>query len=254
LDQSIRIVQASIDVLTELGFLSSCETMITLLQAIKSARWPTDGPLSILPGVDVDKEKQRLEHANAQPKTLIDATAAAPAVLERALKFAGVSHAAIKRASEPIARLPLLKLDLGAFNALSLTLHLSRQNPARLTQGGIRIFAPRYPKPQTEGFFVILSYSGTDEIIALKRVGWHDPARNNNAGGRGGRGANAAGANSRLHASARISLPPEAQGKKVDVVVHSDSYPGMRWGMQGVEVPMAPLVPAGGKEKEKGGA
>jgi hypothetical protein len=26
----------------------------------------------------------------------------------------------------------------------------------------------------------------------------------------------------------------------------------MEWRMQGVEVPMAPLVPAGGKEKEKG--
>jgi len=53
LDQAIRIIQASIDVLTELGYLSSCLQMISLLQCIKSARWPADYPLSILPGVPV---------------------------------------------------------------------------------------------------------------------------------------------------------------------------------------------------------
>jgi len=36
------IIQASIDVLTELGYLSSCLQMISLLQCIKSARWPAD--------------------------------------------------------------------------------------------------------------------------------------------------------------------------------------------------------------------
>ncbi len=57
LDQSIRIIQASIDVLAELGHLSSCLQMAKLLQCIKSARWPTDPPLSILPGVDPDKPR-----------------------------------------------------------------------------------------------------------------------------------------------------------------------------------------------------
>ena len=56
LDQSSRIIQASSDVLTELGFFSSCRTIMTLLQCVKSARWPDDGPLAILPGVDNEKE------------------------------------------------------------------------------------------------------------------------------------------------------------------------------------------------------
>jgi antiviral helicase SLH1 len=120
-----------------------------------------------------------------------------------------------------------------------------------MQQGGIRIFAPRYPKPQTEGFFAIISYSNTDEIIALKRVNWPDPNRNGSHG-RGGRGANAAGgAHSRLQASTKVSLPPEAQGKRVDISVLSDSYPDMKWKIEGVEVPEAPLVDAYGKGKEK---
>tara|TARA_R110002003_G_scaffold55_5_gene4994 strand:- start:49114 stop:54714 length:5601 start_codon:yes stop_codon:yes gene_type:complete len=248
LDQSIRIVQASIDVLTELGYLSSCEMMITLLQAIKSARWPTDGPLSLFHGIDVDKEKKRLEHPNASPNTLLEATTASPALLEKAAKFAGVAPAMFKTALKPVSQLPVLHLDLGTVNALSISLNLTRQNPARMQQNGIRIFAPRYPKPQTEGFFVILSYSSTDEIIALKRVSWHDPSRNH-GGGRGGR--NAGAANSKLQTSAKIHFPPEAQGKKVDVVVHSDSYLGMKWSVFGIEVPEAPRVEDGGKKNKE---
>jgi antiviral helicase SLH1 len=249
LDQSIRIVQASIDVLTELGYLSSCVMMISLLQAIKSARWPTDGPLSIFPGIEVEQEKKCLEHPKASPRTLIEATTSSHALLEKAARFAGVLPSSFKRFIEPVSRLPILKLDLGVVNALSLSLNLTRQNPAKVQQNGIRIFAPRYPKPQNEGFFVILSYSGTDEIIALKRVGWSDPSRSGAVRGRGGR--NAAAANSRLQASAKIAFPPEAQGKKVDVSVHSDSYPGMRWTIEGIEVPEAPQVDAYGKGKEK---
>lgn len=267
LDQSIRIVQASIDVLTELGYLSSCIAMISLLQAIKSARWPTDGPLSIFPGVDVALENKRMEHPKAQPKSLIEATTASPAVLDKAAKFAGTSAASVN----PISRLPVVKLALGAVNALQLTLDMTRVNPAKFQQNGIRIFAPRYPKPQTEGFFVILAYAGTDEIIALKRVGWSEHgrggggSRGGNRGGsrgdsRGGRGGSRGGmkentnaGSAKLSSSTRISFPPEVQGKKVDVIVLSDSYPGMRWAIEGVEVPEAPRVDVydKGKEKEK---
>lgn len=250
LDQSIRIAQASIDVLTELGYLSSCEQMATLLQAIKSARWPSDGPLSLFPGIDVEKEKERIQHAKAVPKTLIEASTASNAVLEKAARFAGVANAAVRRFVEPVARLPVLKLDLANVTAVGFTLNLTRQNPARSGPGGVRIYAPRYPKPQTEGYFVIVSYAGTDEIIALKRLGW-----NESGGVGGGRGAgkriNAGGA--KLQGSARISLPRDAQGKKADVIVLSDAYLGMKWKLEGVDVPSAPEVEDGKAKGDKAG-
>lgn len=255
LDQSIRIVQASIDVLTELGYLSSCEMMITLLQAIKSARWPTEGPLSILPGVEVDKERKRLDHPQASPRTLVETTRLSTAALEKAVKSAGVPPSTVQHSIEPVSRLPILKLEVGVVNAVMLILNLTRQNPTRLTKGGIRIYAPRYPKPQTEGYFVVVSYASTDEIIALKRVGWHDPQKNDSKAGRRGRNGSAnhtsAGSIERLQTSAKVSFPPEVQGKKVDVTVHSDSYLGMVWKIEGVEVPEAPRVDDSGKGKEK---
>ena len=70
LDQSIRIVQASIDVFTELGYLSSCTVMITLLQCIKSARWPEDGPMSIFPGVNPNMERLRMQAAEPDLQSL----------------------------------------------------------------------------------------------------------------------------------------------------------------------------------------
>ena len=263
LDQSIRIVQASIDVLTELGYASSCAAMITLLTCIKSARWPDDGPLAILPNVSPEEEKKRLEHPRASPRSLQEATTLSTPNLEKALRSAGVVAPMLKRTAEPIARLPVLSVTLGAHNALSLSLNLTRQNHARIQNGGVRIYAPRYPKPQTEGFFVVLAYSSTDELIALKRVGWVDPTRSGGPGGRGrgrgaqkqiasGNGGGGAGGGAKLHASAKMALPPEAQGKKVDVTVYSDSYIGMKWKIEGIEVPMAPVVEDGGKKKEGG--
>ncbi|KAH7138864.1 Sec63 Brl domain-containing protein [Dendryphion nanum] len=233
LDQSIRIVQASIDVLTELGYLSSCEMMVTLLQAIKCGRWPTDGPLSIFQGIDVEKEKKRLEHPQADPKSLVATTTAKPAVLEKAARFAGVAGPMLKKVLEPISRIPQVKLELPNVNAASLSVALSRLNPSKSGPQGIRIYAPRYPKPQTEGYFIIISYSGTDEIVALKRVGWIDTRR---------------GASSKLQTLAKIGLPGEAQGRKLTVSVLSDGYLGMKWQVEGVVVPEAPALEA---RKEK---
>jgi antiviral helicase SLH1 len=194
-------------------------------------------------------ENKRMEHPKVSPKDLIEATSASSAVLERAARFAGTSSSSLSS----ISRLPVIKLGLGAVNALSLTLDMTRMNAAKMQQNGIRIFAPRYPKPQTEGFFVILSYSSTDEIIALKRVGWNDTSRGGGArGGRGGvgKGKESAGP-AKLQSSTKMSLPEEAQGKKVDIHVLSDSYPGMKWGIEGINVPEAPRVDVYNKGKEK---
>jgi antiviral helicase SLH1 len=237
LDQSIRIVQASIDILTELGYLSSCEMMIALLQSIKSARWPDDGPLSMFPNVDVEQEKERIKHPRANPRSLIEASTAPNNVLEKAARFSGVAQPMIGRFMEPVARLPNVKFEVGNTNALAVSVHMVRMNPARTGREGMRIYAPRYPKPQTEGYFVVIGYSGTDEIVALKRVGWNSSGRAGSSG-------------SKQQATARISLPPEAQGRRLDIALLSDAYIGMKWKIESVEVPNAPVV-EDGKEKEK---
>jgi antiviral helicase SLH1 len=92
LDQTIRIIQASIDVLAEKGYLSSVQQMITLMQCVKQARWPDDGPLAQLPGVDVELEKKRMSDTYASPKTIGEAAALPQRGLETIARSIGVRN------------------------------------------------------------------------------------------------------------------------------------------------------------------
>lgn len=232
LDQAIRIIQASIDVLTELGHLQSCRMMMTLLQAVKSARWPEDGPLSILPGVEPDAEKKRLSNkTSAKPISLIAATTAPRVELESALRNLSLPAPTHGKALKALAQLPQLRVNVSDTNPRSLAISLARLNPAQNRE--YNIFAPRYPKPQTEGYFVLVSDAASGDVLGLKRVSWPSPDKL--------RGAAASASVGKPSTRAVVRLPEFKGERKVDVKVVSDSYLGMEWVVEGVEVP-APEV------------
>ena len=233
LDQSIRIIQASIDLLTELGYLSSCTLMMTLLQCIKSARWPDDGPLSILPGVDVEKERQRVKIGESQPHSTSELPALSRSTLTSLLNTLSVSHGFQDQAHKAAAILPNLELKITDVNALGLTATITRLNPS--TQVEYRIYSPKFPKPQSEGYFLVVADTAADEILALKRISW--PQQGNIARG--------------VKAISRtvIKLLPEGRARTTDVLVISDAYVGMVWKFEGVEVPGAPTVEMEGVKK-----
>jgi len=52
LDQSIRILQAMIDISAEAGYLVLCLRLVQLMQMIIQARWVTDPPVITLPDVE----------------------------------------------------------------------------------------------------------------------------------------------------------------------------------------------------------
>ena len=236
LDQSIRIIQASIDVLTELSYLSSCVVMTTLLQCIKSARWPHDGPLSILPGVDPEKEQQRAAKGNSQPHSLAQIHDIPKAALSQALKSIGILSPTQPQVEKVIKTLPQLQINILDNSALSLTVSIARLNTA--VQPDYRIYAPKYPKPQSEGFFLIVADAAKDEVLALKRVNWPPMEKG------GGGGVN------KPTTRSMIKLSPETVERKVDVLVISDAYVGMDWRMEGVEVPSVPVVEEAVGKKE----
>ena len=236
LDQSIRIIQASIDVLTELSYLSSCVMMTTLLQCIKSARWPHDGPLSILPGVDQEKEQQRIAKGNSQPRSLAQIHDIPKAALSQALKSIGIPSPTPPQVEKVIKSLPRLQINILDSSALSLTASIARLNTA--VQPDYRIYAPKYPKPQSEGFFIVVADAAKDEVLALKRVNWPPMEKG------GGAGVN------KPTTRSMIRLSPETVERKVDVLVISDAYVGMDWRIEGVEVPSVPVVEEAVGKKE----
>ena len=235
LDQSIRIVQASIDVLTELGYLSSCAMMITLLQCIKSARWPDDGPLSIFPGVDADKERRRANKDNTQPCSLTQTLNMPRSALLQTLLSVGAPQDSQHDLVKVIATLPHLQIHIPGPSALSLTISLIRLNTA--TGPEYRIYAPKYPKSQSEGFFIVVADPIRDEVLALKRTNW-PPAEKL-------RGGNSSKPTSR----SVVKLAPETVERKVDVWVISDAYVGIEWRTEGVVVPGVPVLEDDGGKK-----
>ncbi|KAI6783389.1 putative helicase-like protein [Emericellopsis cladophorae] len=226
LDQAIRIIQASIDVLTELGYLSSCLRMISLLQCIKSARWPTDPAVTILPGV--------MPETTEDKSTLQDLVQLSPGKVTALAKSLGVPISQNSRFARALSILPNVSVSIDKPTATGLTVQLRRQNP--LVERDAKMYAPNFPKSQTEGFFVIVADAARDEIFAVKRVGWYSGPPG------GGSAARKLAAGSRPSARTSIKLPESTQDRKVDVLVVSDGYIGLEKRVEGVEIPAVPVV------------
>ncbi len=235
LDQSIRIIQASIDTLVEMGYLSSTLQMMTLLQCIKSARWPSDSPLSILPGVDILGLPEQNGKSKALPTTLQDLAQLPANEVQRTASLVTNTSSVRDSFLKAASALPNVDVKVTDITALGLTVHLSRRNPT--VNRDCRVYAPLFPKPQTEGYFVVLADSAKDDILAVKRMGW-SPRKNKE-------GKNTVSVGSRPSARASIKIPEsEGMGKwqdrKLDIIVISDAYLGVKWEVKGVEVPAPP--------------
>lgn len=246
LDQSIRIIQASIDVTVEIGHLSTALMFMTLLQCIKSARWPSNSPLSILPGVDIMGLPEQRAKNKALPTTLQDLARLPPKEIERIASIVSSSYGAKNSFLKAVSAIPNVDVSVTDVTALSITVHLSRRNP--VTTRDCKVYAPLFPKPQTEGYFVVLADSSKDEILAVKRVGW--------SAGKDANGKNTIAMGSRPASRSVIKVPGVEDGRqwaerKLDVYVVSDAYLGVKWEVKGVEIPPPPRPAVDDVKKDK---
>ena len=242
LDQSIRIIQASIDIFTELGHLSTCMQFMTLLQCIKSARWPNDEPLSIFPGVDADQESERPRNGKPLYPEINEVPSLPKASIAALFDVLRVPASQRLQAEKAFERLPNLEVTATDVTALGLTATLVRLNAHPDLE--YRVYAPKYPKPQSEGFFVLVAGTAKDEVLALKRVNW--PLSEGFARPRPTAGKDKS-KDRQVSARATIRLKPGAVERRLSLWVISDAYIGMKWEVE-TEVPGAPQVDDGGKK------
>ncbi|KAI9760134.1 MAG: hypothetical protein M4579_001854 [Chaenotheca gracillima] len=259
LDQSIRIIQASIDVLTELGYLSSALMMIQLLQCLKSAHWPTDSPLCLFPAVDSSLVGGiPAERMASLPMDLPSITKASKQSLSSLLSTLALPSPADKEFYRAVSILPQLSIAVRETKADSLTIALDRANAPLSPE--YRAYTPKFPKAQTEGWFVVVADRAKDEIVALKRIGWPLPTSSTSQNPRASSSAAAAnqkGSKPRTSTRAVVKLPKldhptdagEATTRLFDVGIFSDAYLGMEQWIKDVEIP-APAP--GGLDREKG--
>jgi antiviral helicase SLH1 len=135
------------------------------------------------------------------------------------------------KALKALAQLPQLRVNVANASASSISISLARLNPTQSDK--YNIFAPRYPKPQTEGYFVIVSDAANGDVLGLKRISWPSPDKSRNPK------ANPSKPSTR----ATVRLPPSHGERKVNVQVVSDSYIDMQWNVDGVPIPAEEVAP-----------
>ena len=228
LDQSVRVCQAAIDVLAELGYVAAVKSMIHLMQCVKSARWVHDGPLAIFPGIDAELENKRVADGKTGLKNLHEVSRASPKEISKACEAVGLPRANLQRVSRAISYLPDVQVTISNANAVGFSIDIKRSR--ELINNDAKMYAPKFPKSQTEGFFVLVCTSGSADLVALKRVNW--PSEGSMASRRGNKPS----------VKVHIKLVGSTSRRRFDVAVLSDGYIGMEWMVGDIEIPAAPLA------------
>src|SRR5690606_14974492 len=151
-----------IDVLAERGYPDACWMMMTLLQCIKSARWPGDHPLSIMPGVSPELEDDNTNTTQnkkqAIPSTLMDLVSLRASATTPLVKTTpSLAPPTRDHLTNALPYPPRLDVSVADPSASGLTVHLTRHAPLSSSSPAPkpspddppRIYAPRFPKPQS---------------------------------------------------------------------------------------------------------
>ncbi|KAG0004796.1 activating signal cointegrator 1 complex subunit [Modicella reniformis] len=191
LDQSVRVLQAMIDITADKGMLQPCLSVMNILQSIKQARWKDESLLTLprvekqmLPILTASRRQGRNKN-NKQPPTkpverLFDLTSMTEQEVKSYFgKVQTFSPVHLQDIWKVVQKLPLLEIsssiDTGikSFLITDLTykviLELNRVKRPGVVYDG-RVHCPKFPKSQWESWWVVLENPDDKELVALKRV------------------------------------------------------------------------------------
>ncbi len=185
LDQALRVLHAMVDVSADKGFLSTSMGVMQMMQCVKQARWITDSPFMQLPHVDLKVADLLKSHG-----TIRDLAAKSEAdIIKIVNKYMSATFTrdvvrvlldmpvmtmkwnVIRKKPSPVKSIDELLED----EEVEIRADFKRLRTSR--QSDLKIHA-RYPKPQYEGWWLVLGDASTDELIAVKRItssqgSWH---------------------------------------------------------------------------------
>ncbi|KAG8652395.1 DExH-box ATP-dependent RNA helicase DExH14 isoform X2 [Manihot esculenta] len=170
LDQSIRIIQAMIDICANSGWLSSSLTCMRLLQMVMQGLWfDKDSSLWMLPCMNADLLSSLSKQGISSVQHLLD--------LPKATLQAMIGSFPASKLYQDLHHFPCIKTklklqkkDADGTKSLSLNIKLERTNSRKSS----RAFIPRFPKIKDEAWWLVLGNTSTSELYALKRVSFSD--------------------------------------------------------------------------------
>ncbi|KAJ3042101.1 activating signal cointegrator 1 complex subunit [Rhizophlyctis rosea] len=188
LDQSIRILQAMVDVSAEKGYLRTSFGIMHLMQCIKQAVGLSDSELLTLPRFTAEMVGM-VTHKGQVIEKLRDLCRIPEKERRDVFKRVGLRDAEVQEIWRVVDGLPNVGLkakiegaqydgkegrwsvEPGKEYKLSIDVGTQRmRRPKDDRQQGYRVYSPRFPKPQYEGWWVMLGDKGADILVGLKRV------------------------------------------------------------------------------------
>ncbi|GMJ00040.1 hypothetical protein like AT5G61140 [Hibiscus trionum] len=171
LDQSIRIIQAMIDICANSGWLTSSISCMHLLQMVMQGLWfDQDSALWMLPSMNNELAGSLSKRGISTVKQLLD--------LPKATLQTVIGNFPASKLYQELQHFPCIRIKLKLLRkateserSLQLNIRLEKTNSRRNMS---RAFTPRFPKVKDEAWWLILGNTSTAELYALKRVSFSD--------------------------------------------------------------------------------
>ncbi|CCH41658.1 U5 small nuclear ribonucleoprotein [Wickerhamomyces ciferrii] len=248
LDQALRILQAYIDVASELGYLQTTLIFIKIMQCIKQGIWFDDDPVSSLPGLDLRRwsgystdglgteinglseiqRRDELEEGHGDPghdgqdhkfktikskfTTLKEIGGFSYGKLNGFMKRIGVDESQKREFVYAAQHLPVGDFHVEQSESDSLKVQLKHHNEP--VNSDFKMLCAKFPKLQKESWFVILCDLEFNELLVVKRA-----APILKKGSKKG------------VVDCELSIPSELKGSLVNVLMVNDAF-DLQYGVQ----------------------
>ncbi|KAM1340459.1 hypothetical protein ACFX2H_038850 [Malus domestica] len=169
LDQSIRVIQAMIDICANSGWLSSSVTCMHLLQMVMQGLWfDKDSSLWMMPCMNVELADSLSKRGIFSVQQLLN--------LPKATLQTMIGNFPASKFFQDLQHFPRIEMKLriqekDSGKSHSLNIRLVKTN---YRQNKSRAFTPRFPKVKNEAWWLVLGNTSTSELYALKRVSFSD--------------------------------------------------------------------------------
>uniref|UniRef100_A0A1J3K0M4 RNA helicase n=1 Tax=Noccaea caerulescens TaxID=107243 RepID=A0A1J3K0M4_NOCCA len=167
LDQSIRILQAMIDICANSGWLSSSLTCMRLLQMVMQGMWSDqDSSLWMIPCMNDDLLGSLTSRGIHTLHQLLD--------LPKGTLQSVIGNFPASRLSQDLQRFPRIQMNVrlqkkdSDGNKKPSTLEIRLEKISK--RNSSRALAPRFPKVKDEAWWLVLGNTSTSELFAVKRV------------------------------------------------------------------------------------
>eukprot|EP00761_Pharyngomonas_kirbyi_P009639 gb/GECH01009656.1/.p1 GENE.gb/GECH01009656.1/~~gb/GECH01009656.1/.p1 ORF type:complete len:2079 (+),score=534.85 gb/GECH01009656.1/:1-6237(+) len=170
LDQSIRIIQAIVDLSADNGYLITALNIMQLQQMIMQGRWHTDSSLMCLPHVTshVVHHLETTASIRCLPQFVT-----LPDKKKRYLLHTLMTENNIDDVIKVCHKFPLIDVGVkipskglpASGGETTVTVNLVRKSKYQSTA-----YAPRFKKPKEEGWWLVIGFKETAELVSLRRV------------------------------------------------------------------------------------